>query len=165
MISRRIINIRRILPTFLLLAGCYSMDVASNPALNASVAREKPGATQEEAASSNRKSRRAEHVVVSNYGWYLFNFIPLACGNAAPDAFFPWAFFSNQVSSTLLHDRMMSYAAATRANVKGLAFFRDEQVFFTIPGTQFPVPIPYILCFREIQFSGVLMPRPEEVRQ
>ena len=60
---------------------------------------------------------------------------------------------------------MMSYAAATRANVKELASFRDEQVFFTIPGTQFPVPIPYILCFREIQFSGVLTPRPEEARQ
>ena len=60
---------------------------------------------------------------------------------------------------------MMMYAAAKRANVKELAFFRDEQVFFNIPGTKFTIPIPYLLCFREIQFSGVLMPRSEEVRQ
>ena len=166
MILCRIIRIGRILPAILLLAGCYSMDIASNAALDDSLA---PGkhldAAQGEATPRGRQLRRTEHVVVSNYGWYLFKAIPLACGNTAPKSFFPWAFFSAQVSSDLLHDRMMSYAAAKNANVKELAFFRDEQVFFTIPGTQFPVPIPYILCFREIQFSGVLTPRPEEVRQ
>ena len=64
-----------------------------------------------------------------------------------------------------LHDRMMEYARKQGADVGELTFFRDEQVFFNIPGTQFPVPLPYILCFREIQFSGVLVPRPEEARQ
>lgn len=166
MISCRIIRIGHILPAILLLAGCYSMDIASNAALDASRAPEKHlDAEQGKAMPREHQSRRAEHVVVSNYGWYLFKAIPLACGNTAPKSFFPWAFFSDQVSPKLLHDRMMSYASATNANVKELAFFRDEQVFFTIPGTQFPVPIPYILCFREIQFSGVLTPRPKEVRQ
>ena len=165
MYLRRIIHIGRILPAILLLAGCYSMDIASNAVLNDSLASgTHSGATQAETASSSQP-RRTEHVVVSNYGWYLFNKFPLACGNTDPKASFPWVFFSNQVSPHLLHDRMMSYAASTKANVKELAFFRDEQVFFTIPGTQFPVPIPYILCFREIQFSGVLTPCPEEVRQ
>lgn len=142
------------------------MDIASNAALDTSSARKKhPHAAQGETATLERTSRHAEHVVVSNYGWYLFNRIPIACGNANPKSIFPWVFFSNQVSSSLLHDRMMSYAASTNADVKELAFFRDEQVFFNIPGTQFPVPLPYILCFREIQFSGVLVPRPEEARQ
>ena len=137
------------------------MDVASNAALDASHA----DAALDGAANRDRTPRHTEHVVVSNYGWFLFNFIPLACGNASPKAAFPWTFFSDQVTSRLLHDRLMSYAATKRANVKELAFFRDEQVFFSIPGTQFPVPIPYILCFREIQFSGVLTPRSGEARQ
>jgi hypothetical protein len=29
-------------------------------------------------------------------------------------------------------------------------------VLFEIPGTDFPIPLPYILTYREIQLSGVL---------
>ena len=127
-----------------LLAGCFSMDIATTDALQGS-------------ALSSRDGKVLEHVVVSNYGWYLFSWIPLASGNARPDAFFPWKFFSNQVKSDLLHDRLMAHAAAQNADVKDLSFIRSEKVCFDLPGTDFPVPIPYILCYREIQFSGVLM--------
>ena len=127
-----------------LLAGCFSMDIATTDALQNS-------------APSARDGKVLEHVVVSNYGWYLFNWIPLACGNATPGAFFPWKFFSCQVKSDLLHDRLMTHAAALNADVKDLAFFRNEKVCFDLPGTNFPVPIPYLLCYREIQFSGVLI--------
>ncbi len=129
-----------------LLAGCYSMDVATTRSL-------------EESSLSPDDGSPMEHVVVSNYGWFLFNWIPIACGNATPGASFPWKFFSNQVTSTLLHDRMMAHAAALNADVKDLAFFRDEKVIFDLPGTDFPVPIPYILCYKEIQFSGTLTKR------
>ena len=129
-----------------LLAGCYSMDIASTSSLKKS-------------ALSPEDEKPMEHVVVSNYGWYLFNWIPLACGNATPDATFPWKFFSHQVSSTLLHDRMMAHAAALNADVKDLTFFRDEKVIFDLPGLDFPLPIPYVLCYREIQFSGTLTQR------
>lgn len=112
-----------------------------------------------ESALSFADGRPMEHAVVSNYGWYLFNRIPLACGNATPGAFFPWKFFSNQVSSDLLHDRLMAHAASKNADVRDLTFFRDEKVIFDLPGTNIPIPIPYVLCFREIQFSGVLMHR------
>ena len=127
-----------------LLAGCYSMDVATTNSLR-------------ESAVSSRDGTPMEHAVVSNYGWYLFNKIPIACGNATPGAFFPWKFFSNQVSSDLLHDRLMAHAASKNADVRDLTFFRDEKVIFNLPGTDLPIPIPYVLCFREIQFSGVLM--------
>ena len=130
------------------LAGCYSMDVATTDSLKG-------------AALSSADGRPMEHVVVSNYGWYLFNWIPLACGNATPGALFPWKFFSNQVTSDLLHDRMMAHAAALNADVKELVFFRDEKVTFDLPGTNFPIPIPYVLCYREIQFSGVLTQRSD----
>lgn len=133
-----------------LLAGCYSMDVATTDSLKGS-------------AMSASDGKPTEHVVVSNYGWYLFNCIPLACGNATPGAVFPWSFFSNQVSSKLLHDRMMAHAAARNADVKDLVFFRDEKVIFDLPGTDVPLPIPYVLCYREVQFSGVLTQRSAPV--
>lgn len=129
---------------FLLLAGCFSMDIATTDALKGS-------------SLSSEDGKVLEHVVVSNYGWYLFNWIPLACGNATPGAFFPWKIFSGQVKPDLLHDRLMMHAAAQNADVKDLSFIRNEKVCFDLPGTNFPVPIPYILCYREIQFSGVLM--------
>ena len=131
-----------------LFAGCFSMDIATTSSL-------------EKSALSPEDGRPKEHVVVSNYGWYLFNWIPLACGNATPGAMFPWKFFSNQVTSDLLHDRMMAHAAAQNADVKDLVFFRDEKVTFDLPGTNFPIPIPYVLCYREIQFSGVLTQRSD----
>ena len=127
-----------------LLAGCYSMDVATTASL-------------EKSALSPDDGRPVEHVVVANYGWYLFNFIPIVCGNSTPGASFPWKFFSNHVKSDLLHDRMMAHAAAKHADVKDLVFTRDERVIFDIPGTEIPLPLPYILCYREIQFSGVLV--------
>ena len=129
-----------------LLAGCYSMDVATTASLKKS-------------ALSPEDGRPMEHIVVANYGWFLFNWIPIVCGNAKPDASFPWRFFSNHVNSALLHDRMMSHAASMNADVKDLVFTRDERVIFNLPGTNIPVPIPYVFCFREIQFSGVLTHR------
>lgn len=129
------------------LAGCYSMDVATT-------------ATLKKSALTPGDGRPVEHVVVSNYGWFLFNWIPLACGNANPGASFPWRFFSNHVDSALLHDRMMTHAAAMNADIRDLVFTRDESVIFDLPGTDIPLPIPYVLCFREIQFSAVLTQRP-----
>ena len=126
-----------------LFAGCYSIDIASTSSLK-------------DSAISPESEKTLEHVVVSNYGWYLFNCIPLVCGNASLNASFPWKFFSNQVTADILHDRMMMHAAAANAHVKDLVFLRDEKVIFDLPGTDFPIPIPYVLCYREIQFSGVL---------
>lgn len=130
-----------------MLAGCYSMDVATNNSLKKS-------------ALTPDDGRPVEHVVVCNNGWYLFYFIPIVCGNATPGAVFPWKFFTNQVKPELLHDRMMTHAASQNADVKELTFFHNEQVLFSIP--DFPVPIPYLLCYREIQFSGLLAHRPKD---
>ena len=135
----------------LLLAGCFSMDIATTKSL-------------EESAVSLEHGQPIEHVVVSNYGWYLFNWIPLVCGNAKPDAVFPWRFFSNHVTPKMLHDRLMSHAAAKDANVGELVFLRDERVIFDLPGTDVPIPIPYVLTYREIQFSGVLTQKSPPVQ-
>lgn len=145
------------LASSIMLAGCFSMDIATTNSLKKSALSPEDGSPK-------------EHVVVSNYGWYLFNCIPLACGNATPGASFPWKIFSNQVTSGILHDRMMAHAAALNADIKDLAFFRDEKVIFDLPGTDFPIPIPYVLCYREIQFSGTLTQRkvpapPDDIKR
>ena len=98
-----------------------------------------------------------EHVVVSNYGWYLFNFCPMMCGNARKGAWCPWAFFRDDVNETLIQDRLTAYAAEKGYNVEGLHLFNDESVLFTIPGASIPLPIPYLVTYREQQLSGVLV--------
>lgn len=141
------------------------MDIATNAALDGYLAKTENDGVAQVSKEQQQSRGHVEHVVVSNYGLYLFNYVPLACGNTTSGAWFPWTFFSDRVSSPLLHDKMMAYAASKKANVKELAFFRYEQVFFNVPGTKFTIPIPYLLCFREIQFSGMLVPRAEEVGQ
>ena len=123
-----------------------------------------------------------EHVLVSNYGWYLFNLIPLACGNADERSSAPFMFFRNDVTMDKIQRRFMMYAdeygrrmAADGADaaepvsygktierisehvqVHDLAYTTRESVLFEIPSVNFPFPIPYILTYREIQLSGVL---------
>ena len=133
-----------IMLTFCMLCGCYSMEVASNSALNDSV-------------SANGTEKPIEHVLVTNYGWYLFNCAPLVCGNASPGSAFPWSFFSDQVNPAIVHDRLMEYAASRDANVEELVSSYDEKVFLQVPEVQ--VPIPYLLCHREVQTSGLLVER------
>ena len=125
--------------------GCYSMDVASNEALR------KSGMTD------GVKTDPIEHVLVSNYGWYLFNCVPVVCGNATPGESFPWKFFSDHVNPVLLHDRMMQYANTKNADIKNLLLSRDEKVFFDIPGSDIPCPIPFFICYHEVQISAVLV--------
>ena len=50
----------------------------------------------------------------------------------------------------------MEYAQARGASVQDLVYNNYDNVLFSIPFTNIPVPIPYLLCYREIQLSGVL---------
>lgn len=97
-----------------------------------------------------------EHVLVSNYGWYLFNYIPLACGNANQDRWLPWVMFRNDVQMDKIQGRFMDYAGPRK--MRDLAYTTSESVLLTIPGINLPLPIPYVLTYREIQLSGVLEP-------
>lgn len=101
-----------------------------------------------------------EHVLIANNGWYLFNAWPLACGNAYEDATFRWRLFRDDVNADILQDRLTRYAARKGRDVTELNVFNDEQVLLSIPGTSFPLPVPYVLTFRETQLSCVLVDRP-----
>lgn len=128
-----------------LLAGCFSMESAPM----------RPGARDQILLRSS-DSTPAEHIVISNSGWYLFNALPLACGNAGENATFPWRFFSNYVSLDLLHGRLMKHAAGLGCHAEEVYVYNDEQVLLSIPGTSLPIPIPYVITYKELQISAVL---------
>ena len=109
------------------------------------------------------KSSGEEQVLVSNYGWYLFHFIPIACGNASEGAVTPWVLFRNDVTMDKVQKRFFSYAD-TRENIKAedLSYRTYESVLFEIPGSNIPIPLPYILSYKEIQLSGVLVPNKDK---
>lgn len=129
-----------------LCAGCFSIERAALPP------------EIDTAASVGKGTTSKEHVLVSNYGWYLFNRVPIVCGNARKGAFFPWVFFRNDVDETKLQDRFTGYAAEIECDVDDLAMFNSEQVLLDV--YSIPVPIPYVCCYREMQISGVLVKRP-----
>lgn len=118
------------------LSGCFSMDYTVSP------------------ATGN------EHVLVSNYGWKLFNCIPLACGNATDPMSAgycgPWAFFRDDVTMDKVQKRLTDLAAAHGKKPANLFYHNYDTVFISIPFTDVPIPIPYVVCYREIQLSGVL---------
>lgn len=104
----------------------------------------------------------AEHMLVSNYGWYLFHIIPIACGNANPDGFFPWAIFRNDVTMDKVQNRFMDYVHKKGGlDIVDLSYRTQESVLFEFPGSNIPIPLPYILSYKEIQLSGVLVPSSE----
>ena len=106
-----------------------------------------------------------KHLLVSNYGWYLFHAIPVACGNANEDRFLPFVSFRNDVTLNKVQSRFMGEArkyaqdsGRTLADVEidDLCYTTSESVMLTIPGLQIPLPIPYLLTYREVQLSGVV---------
>ena len=143
----------------LLAAGCFSLETAPFPADADSRIRLH--------ASSGEP---VEHIVVANDGWFLFNVWPLASGNPNVNSWFPFRLFKNCVHEDILQDRLTHYAKAFGYTVSDLVLLSTEQVFLSIPGTELPVPIPYVLTYRRKQFSAVLVnpsatPKPQETEE
>ena len=99
-----------------------------------------------------------EHVVASNYGWKLFNCIPVCCGNAADDGkrVSPWAFFRDDVTMDKVQSRLMSYARERGREVTDLTYHNYDSVMLWIPMAGIALPVPYLICYNEVQLSGVL---------
>ena len=97
-----------------------------------------------------------EHVLVSNYGWYLFHFIPVACGNANENRWLPWVHLRDDVTMDKIQRRFMMLADDSDEELKYPTYTTYESVMLEIPGLNLPLPIPYLLTYREIQLSGVI---------
>ena len=113
------------------LAGCFSLSVSKEP------------------GSKN-------HILVSNYGWYLFNSVPLVGGNASENPTGHFAWFRDDVTMKKIQRRLMDEAEAQGRPVENLVWTNYDSVLFSIPFVSIPFPIPYILTYREMQLSGEL---------
>jgi hypothetical protein len=69
--------------------------------------------------------------------------------------------YSDQVNPGIVHDRMMEHAASRNADAEELVANCYEKVFLEIPGSEIPVPVPFLLSYREVQLSAVLSKRGE----
>jgi len=122
-------NLKRLIPyvgVTLCLTGCFSIETATVQSTN------------------------AEHVVVNNWGWKLFDWIPLVSGNATEDAFMETAFFRDDVTFEKLQTRLEKYANGREIDCP--VFTPIDYQVFVIYG----IPIPYILTYKEYTLSGTL---------
>lgn len=98
-----------------------------------------------------------EHIVVSNFGYYLFNIFPLVSGNASQDRWFPFRLFSDHVELP----KMQSILAAEVQKRHGLelaelASHYDSAPCFTVSLDPKSL-LGLLFCYREVQLSAVLV--------
>ena len=101
-----------------------------------------------------------DHVVITNYGYYLFNLIPLACGNKnAQTAWSPCSFFRDDVTLANAQSILIDAVKSDGCQLSELESTVQSTCFFSF--------IPYIqnslgiLWYREVQLSAVLVKAPK----
>ena len=132
----------------LLAAGCFSLE--TTPLGNDSNRSIQLHGNDEQAT---------EHVVVSNFGWYFFNRWPIVCGNAYVDRRLPWRFFRNDVDENVIQHRLVDYAAERKCDVRDLQIFNNSEVLMSIGVGGVALPLPYVISYRELQYSCSLVRR------
>ena len=145
-------NFNQILATggLFLLAGCFSLETTPLG-----------GDSNQSIQLHGDKERATEHVVVSNFGWYFFNRWPIVCGNAHVDRRLPWRFFRNDVDENVIQRRLMDYAAARECDVRDLQIFNNAEVLMSIGVGGVSLPVPYVVSYRELQYSCSLVRRKD----
>ena len=94
-----------------------------------------------------------KHVVVSNFGYYLFNSVPLVCGDVRDRGGI--IFFENQVTVPDVQAVLVDEAEKNRCHLENLQTFYESTCTMPL--------IPYIqsslglLWYREIEMSAVLV--------
>ena len=128
----------------LLIGGCYFRYAATSPALQNCQYAEGGGEV-------------IEHLFVENYGWYLFGTIPLFCGDTDENNSFPLVFFEDQATREAITRRFNERVKELNAKAVGVSYVNANAVTFDVPGLNFPLVIPYIICTRDVQISGTLI--------
>lgn len=82
-----------------------------------------------------------EHIYVDDYGWKLFNWIPI---------------FRRDITLERVQKALMEESNRRGKVATDLVYHRYDTVTFDIPLIVITLPIPYIICYHEIQLSGVL---------
>lgn len=102
------------------------------------------------------------HVVVSNFGWYFFDCWPIVCGNITPGKEGGFSFFRDTVDEKLMLNRILSYAAERDCDIVDLQLFNNDEVLMTIGIGGLSLPLPYVISFRDMQYSGVLVKKSSQ---
>jgi len=99
-----------------------------------------------------------EHVWIRNTCWTLFNSVPLMSGNVNAASGFrsPSVFFRDDAQMDKVQKRMFDYAKSQHKTATDLVYHNYETVLLDMPLLGFTIPIPYVICYHEIQLSGVL---------
>jgi len=96
------------------------------------------------------------HVFVRNYGKYLFNFIPIWCGNASDDPVCDFVMFRDDVTTDKMYHRFLTECHKKGQDVSEITCHMEEDVFIRLPIWSIEIPLPYIWTHHEIQISGVV---------
>ena len=124
--TMKIIRLALLLSVTMCLTGCFTVDTAP------------------------LKWSGEEHVVMRNYGWSFFNWIPLVCGNADETATMGMALFRDDVTLEKVQARYMRYANGR--TVETPVYLNKDSNIIEV----FGIPIPYVLCYKEINLSGTI---------
>lgn len=121
--------------------GCYSLDVTKMPGQNATAGE--------------------QHIIVSNYGWYLFNTWPIISGNPQAANRASCRLFKNTVRLPLMQDKLMTYAKQHNTTVSDIQTdYRSTCMISLIPFLQnvaINVDTTFgIIWYKEIQISATL---------
>lgn len=109
--------------------------------------------------SATSLSTGEEHVIVANFGWRLFNTIPVISGNAlnpGSETYGLPVFFRDDITMDVIQQRFADYMNKRGKTPVNVVYHTYDSVLFDIPFTEIPIPIPYLFCYREIQISGVI---------
>ena len=82
-----------------------------------------------------------EHILVRDYGWKFFNWIPI---------------FRSDITIDRVQKELMAESARRGKTPTDLVYHTMDKVTFDIPLLVASIPIPYIICYHEIQLSGAL---------
>ena len=82
-----------------------------------------------------------EHIFVSDYGWKIFNWIPL---------------FRPDITLERVQNEMAAESKRRGKTATELVYHNYDEMSFDIPLLVITLPLPYIICYHEVQISGVL---------
>jgi hypothetical protein len=129
--------------------GCYSLHTASTPELAA-------------CSLAGEDGEILEHVFIQNSGWFLFERLPLICGNVDETSLCPWTFFSNETDLAAVEGQLAKRVRKLNARVVQENVINAATTLMSIPGSNIAFSVPYLICRRETQISAVLMRRDEK---
>ena len=114
------------------LGGCFSVEVASSPCLGEGV---------------------EKHVLVRNYGWYLFGCVPLACGNARLDSWCPFSVLCDEVQPSIVHEKLKDVVNKHDCKIVDFHIIDDDDVLFEA----YYITLPWVVVRKDVSISANLV--------